>query len=343
MYITVIRKNSIIKSFEMALSLCVPAFIIQGLFRNYGLSVLVFVYNLEIGIALYALSRKQLMRKFWVNALILLGYSMLGCYLSKFYVISMIFVLISSFFAFYILKYKTTIQSQIMKYAIVDYLIFSFNLKMVQGYEWVVVLVGIFGLLVYFLINYFFYPESDFLYIKKIHKRFVKAYDYYTRKLIELTKLKKSNIFFYKRHKKRFHEDYFQFIGAITELPKNSDFTQEETELLYQDVALHHSIIKKFNLLEESILHLIELEMSTKEIIELIQRFLKSFKICLKNSDDISKRKMESIFQLIYLRLQKIQTRNQVTQTELTELLFSIRGLSGDIEKIYSHFLEGSC
>gem|GEM_PF-3593378 len=343
MYITVMRKNAMIKNIKMALALCLPAFIIQVLFNNYLLSALVFVYNFEIAITLYVFSRKQLMRKFWVNALILIGYSVLGCYLPENYIASMGFVLISSFMAFYILKFKTTIQSQILKYAIVDYLIFSFVHSTIQGHEWVIIVIGGFGLISNFLINFFIFPETNFLYISNVHKRFVNAYRYYTKQLLSLSKHKNINHFRFKRHQKVFHQDYLDFMSAVTDLPKNYEFSKTEMEELYRDVALHHLVIKKFNILEESVVALIEYGGESSEMVDLIQKFLRSFQLCLMRRDGIALKKMDSIFRLIYSRLQTLQHKLPEKIDEMSNLLFAIRGLESDLEKIHKQFLGGVC
>jgi len=340
MYLTVVGKYRIIKSIKIMLALIVPTLIIQLAFNSMLITLLVIILNLEMALVLYFDTRKQFLKNFLGNGLVLLIASAVTYYIAKSPILLVSVILVMSFLSYYFLRFSTVVNATAIKFATVDVLVMSYKTEYLKGASLNILLVGGLGLILYFGIVYFVFPEKDILHLKHARERLLKSYRYYIGKIEILLMYRDSSNLSYQNHKKLFTKHYKEFIVSMKGIKNVYLNDKDAINKISELVAFHHSIIKILTLVESSLVHVIDKRLGTPDIYKFSLKILKAYNRFLETGRQEEFLTLDELFKELTLKIEKYYEKKN--QEILLQFLFSMKALIRVKNDIYKTLIGGT-
>lgn len=264
------------KNIKFALSVLIPSIILALITKSLLVGVFIYLFNLELSTTFYFDKPNKMFELFWVNAFLLLAISSLAFVFSETKIITLVILMILTFLSFYAQNFPKYLRALALRFGAVNFFVFSFKITFYKQYMLQLIFFGILGILMFYVIHYYFIPERNFLYTEdcgKIKLMIKAANDRYFENVLEILvhgKNIKSEKFIKKieMHKRK-------FFCQVASLDSNNPINPKILQIL----ELHYSSYGSIKILKNVVLEGKTSEWLSQNYVPLLCKYIREYQM----------------------------------------------------------------
>jgi|GEM_PF-4817630 len=261
MDILVMTRYNIIKNIKFTIGLMLPALVLGLFTHSLLIGAFVYVFNLELSAACYFDKRREMNFTFWINGVVLFAVSSLAFLVGENKLLTLVTLLILTFLSFYIPNVSKHIRGASIRYGAVNFIIFSLKVTIYKHFATELILFGLLGIVLFYLLHYYLIPERNFLYTEnfdKIKAKIMLTYDRYFNSVLELLTTKNLH------RAKKFQAKMNRHIRLVLSQMTNLDINAKNSQKILKMFEIHYTLLKSIEMFHSALIT-VQLEKNLSE------------------------------------------------------------------------------